>query len=675
MIRIAVAILITCSRFISVHAQTTSLAENVENISGTTEDDIGNEEWVQQMEYWRKHPLDINSAGEEDLLRLAILTPLHISKLIAYRRIFGDLLSVYELQAIPGWDVSLARKLQPYIIVRPNKGIGKQLLEERSGIKHQLILRASQYLEKSEGYKTSSGASYLGSPQRYYIRYRVQLKDRLFIGVTGDKDAGEPFFRNKQKTGFDFYSFHFFLRKPGIIRTIAIGDYTINLGQGLVHWQALAFNKSAEVLTIKRQSPIIRPYTSAGEFFYHRGFAIDFFQRRWELAFFCSLRNLSGNLVKNDSGEFHISSIQESGYHRSASEIEDRNRVQQFTIGGAIRFKKEKFQSSLNFVNYIYSLPLLKDDEPYNLYSIKGKQWFNGSIDCNYTVGNAHFFGEFAVDRLYHIANISGCLLSVDPKVDLSLHYRNISPGYKSPGGNSFTVNDEPGNEKGLFAGILIRPVNKLKLSAYIDGYQFPWLKYRVNRNSRGADYLVQCSWQLNKNTDITCRYRLEREEENNGSENFPLAEMVQTCKQRFRLHFTHNINREIHFQTRVELISFRKKNERQSGKLIYSDISYQPMKKSWGLIGRYQYFETDDYESRIYAYENDVLYNFSIPSFSGKGSRFYGIISYEISKQISVWLKFARTIYEDRNTVGSGADMITGNRKTELRVQVRWEF
>jgi hypothetical protein len=55
---------------------------------------------------------------------------------------------------------------------------------------------------------------------------------------------------------------------------LALGDYTVNLGQGLIQWQGLAFGKSAEVTSIKRQSAVLQPYRSAGEFYFYRGAGI-----------------------------------------------------------------------------------------------------------------------------------------------------------------------------------------------------------------------------------------------------------------------------------------------------------------------------------------------------------------------------------------------------------------
>ena len=79
------------------------------------------------------------------------------------------------------------------------------------------------------------------------------------------------------------------------------------------------------------------------------------------------------------------------------------------------------------------------------------------------------------------------------------------------------------------------------------------------------------------------------------------------------------------------------------------------------------QYFETDGYNSRLYAYENDVLYGYSIPVFYDKGYRYYVNISYDVNKKLSFWCRFSQTVYPDKNVIGSGLDLIQGHTKSEI--------
>ena len=89
----------------------------------------------------------------------------------------------------------------------------------------------------------------------------------------------------------------------------------------------------------------------------------------------------------------------------------------------------------------------------------------------------------------------------------------------------------------------------------------------------------------------------------------------------------------------------------------------------------RYGVFDTDSYNSRIYAYENDVLYYYSFPVYYSKATRTYIILKYTITKGIDIWLRYAQTYYTDKKTVSSGLNEIEGNKKSEVRAQVRFKF
>ncbi|MCC6308642.1 MAG: helix-hairpin-helix domain-containing protein, partial [Chitinophagaceae bacterium] len=421
-----------------------------------TEDD----NYLLELEQFRKNPINLNTADADDLKLLSVLTDLQIDNLISYRNFFGNLISIYELQAIPAWEILTIKKLLPFItIATPIKLTDEASKRFRNG-EHSMLFRISQVIEKSKGFDAATtGSKYLGSPQRIMFRYRYTYKNLLQYGLVGDKDAGEQFLKGNQKTGFDFYSIHLFARKIGIIQALALGDFTVNLGQGLIQWQSLAFKKSADVMGIKRQSATLRPYGSAGEYYFNRGAGITIKKGKFEATAFGSVRKISANFVADTvNNEDFISSFLTMGYHRTTGENEDRNKLTQTSFGGNIIFRKPKWHVGVNAVAYRFSLPIQKRNEPYNLYAISGKSWNNFSVDYGYTYKNFHFFGEAAMDKNNSTAFVNGLLISVDPRVDFSLLQRTISKSYQAVNGNAFTENAYPTNETGFYSGVSIRP-------------------------------------------------------------------------------------------------------------------------------------------------------------------------------------------------------------------------
>lgn len=653
-----------------------SSEQQLENQADTEQGETEDDTWLQDLELFRKNPVNINMADADELRQLRVISDLQIANLISYRTVLGKLQSIYELQSVPSWDVATIKKVLPFITVAGAISARDDLLNRFAEGEHSLMLRMSQVLERSKGFDPStSGTKYLGSPQRFFFRYRYTYKNLLQYGVTADKDAGEQFFRGIQKHGFDFYSFHLFVRKAGIMQAIAVGDYTVNLGQGLIHWQSLAFKKSVDVMGVKRQSAVLRPYTSSGEFYFHRGAGITIRKGKVESTAFISFRKLSANYVADTvNNEEYISSFLNSGYHRTESETADKNRISQWATGGNISYKGRNYHIGANGVYYQFSLPVQKRDEPYNLYAINGSSWYNASMDYSFTFRNFHFFGEAAIAKNNEKAMVNGLLISIDSKIDLSVVHRSIGAGYQAVNGNAFTENTYPTNERGIYTGISIRPFSGWKIDAYCDFFKFPWLKYLVDAPSEGYDYMAQLTYSPNKQTELYTRFRSESKEANQPANSSVTNYLVSLPRKNWRTQVSFKLNNGITLRNRAEILWYDKKGANaENGFLIFQDVIYKPLMNSFSAGIRLQYFDTDGYNSRIYAYENDVPYSYSIPSFFGRGFRYYLNAGYDISEKTSIWVRLARTVYKSEVTVGSGLDEIPYNHKTDFRIQIRY--
>lgn len=653
--------------------------QQLENLTDANEGETEDDSYLQELVQFRKNPMNLNSADVDELRQLRILTGLQISNLISYRNLFGKLISIYELQAVPSWDVNTIRKLLPFITIAAPVSLREETGKRFRDGDHSLLLRVSQIVEKSRGFdKSTTGTKYIGSPQRIFFRYRYTYKNLLQYGLAGDKDPGEQFGKGPQKAGFDFYSAHLFARNIGSIKSLALGDFTVNMGQGLIQWQSLAFKKSVDVMGVKRQSAVLRPYSSSGEYYFNRGAGITIRKGKYEATAFASLRKLSANFVADTvNNEDFISSILTSGYHRTNNEIADRNNLTQTSFGGNIIYRSSRWHIGINGIYYNFSLPVKKRDEPYNLYAISGKNWYNFSVDYSFTHRNLHFFGEAAADKNFNKAFVNGLLVSVDQRVDISFVQRTISAAYQSINGNAFTENTYPTNETGFYAGVTIRPAIGWRIDAYGDFYKFPWLKYLVDAPSHGKDFLGQLTYTPNRQVEIYSRFRSETKQSNFSGNTTVANFLVAIPKRNWRTQVGYKINSAITLRNRVELLWFNDKNESnaEKGFLTFFDILYRPLLTPYSALLRLQYFETNGYNSRIYAYENDVLYSYSIPAFFDKGYRYYITLNYDLTRKIYLWLRWAQTIYRDKTKIGSGLDEINGNKKSEIKIQARWIF
>ncbi|MDQ6889609.1 MAG: helix-hairpin-helix domain-containing protein, partial [Bacteroidota bacterium] len=352
--------------------------QQLENLTESNDDqETEDDSYLQELHHFIKEPVNLNYADEGQLKELRMLSPIQISNLFSYKKLLGNFLNIYELQAIPGWDAATLRRLKPYITIAAKTQLFPTLSSRLKNGSNSILIRESQTIERSRGYLLDSSTAnnyYPGSPQKLFIRYKYLFKNLLQYGVTAEKDAGEQFFKGAQKNGFDFYSAHFFVRNLGIIKSLAIGDFTVNMGQGLTQWQSLAFKKSADISTIKRQSDVLRPYNSAGEIAFNRGVGITLKKNNWETTGFLSYRKLDANFILDTINfEDYVSSLQTSGYHRTKSEIEDKNSQGQLSFGGNINYSNERFHLGANAVHYNIDHKITKSGLLYNKYALSGK--------------------------------------------------------------------------------------------------------------------------------------------------------------------------------------------------------------------------------------------------------------------------------------------------------------
>src|SRR5690606_40175880 len=89
----------------------------------------------------------------------------------------------------------------------------------------------------------------------------------------------------------------------------------------------------------------------------------------------------------------------------------------------------------------------------------------------------------------------------------------------------------------------------------------------------------------------------------------------------------------------------------------------------------RFALFNTARYIARIYAYENSVLYTSGFPVYYDNGIRTYLNLRWRVSRGVDLWARYARTKYSNKESVGSGLDKISGNSKSDITLQLRWQW
>lgn len=632
---IRLVILLTCLQ-VDVCSQVPSPSEDfeatqLEELAESAEGETDNDYESQQLEYFAKHPVSLNGTVEE-LQRFPMFNSLLLENLLQYRKLLGDFVSIYELQAVAGFTPDLLRQMEPYLTISNGGSLKSDLRSQLKSGKSTLAFRPSINLQPLKGFITDDpDGRFQGDRLAIFLRYRYQYRQTLQYGFTAEKDAGEKMLHPGSNLPFDFQSFHFFVRGKEKIKTLAIGDFTVNLGQGLMVWQSQAFKKTAQVLNTKRQGEVLRPYHSAGEHLFLRGVAGTFRTGRVQTTLFLSQRQLSANTQPDSLSGVVITSFQTSGLHRTVAELHDRHTVRHRLVGANIKYSFPRWQTGMNFVSHHYSHPVKKNGDPYNIYAIQGSTWLNLSLDFSGTYRNFHFFGEWAADRHRNFALVSGLIASLDKRVDWSLHIRKIDPGYQSIFGNAFTESSLPQNETGVYTGFTIRPISGWAIDTYADIFYFRWLKYRSDAPASGSQYFFQVTWKPSRNTELYSRVRY-RSKPVNTVDPVRVDYPEEARSINWRSHLNHSLSRSICIRKRAEFCTYRQGMAgRAYGYLLYFDLLFKPVRRSYSFNTRLLFFESENYDTRIYAYENDLPFISSTPSFFGSGLRWYSNVKCRI--------------------------------------------
>jgi predicted porin len=172
-------------------------------------------------------------------------------------------------------------------------------------------------------------------------------------------------------------------------------------------------------------------------------------------------------------------------------------------------------------------------------------------------------------------------------------------------------------------------------------------------------------------------RYRFESKEKNEINNNEALNDALAVQeKQQFRFHIKYKLSLMLEAETRLEQSYFNTKNIAPSnGTLIYQDIKYKANGGKWTLSARLALFSIDDYDARIYSYEDNLPYTFTVPLYQNSGSRFYLMAKYQVTKKIKLFARYAQTKYNNINSIGSGLEQISGNTQSDLSMQLHLSF
>jgi hypothetical protein len=652
----------------------------VERLLERTDPETATDELVEWLSERATRPLNVNTASAADLARLPGLGMLAAVRIVSVRASEGPFSTLDAVQRAASVDGQTFALLRPFLTVSEKPASASSTRGRFLGqLEGRLIQRMTRRLDVGRGYgRDTTRTTYVGSPERWYTRLQLRDARHLQLNLTLEKDPGEAFrWRPATRTyGFDHVSAHAVLRNVGPVETLVLGDYTVSFGQGVGLWDSFSFSKGRDVIgPAARQAPGISPFGSTEENRFFRGVAATARVHRRVLASaFVSRRSLDATTTLAESGARVPARRTESGLHRTPTELANKDMLDETVVGGAVQWHNGASNLGLAGYHSLVDPSLIAPPETFRRFDPTGRRHYTMSAFGGMAWGDLYAFGEW-VRSPDSWGGIGG--LQIDKTIaEAVVSVRHFPAAFTSLHGRAFGERgDPPSNESGAYIAARIRPAADWQISAYVDQYRFPWLRFATPRPASGLDTRLVIEHTPRPWLTYYLQARHEAQEEGVTVGSSPIMRAVRPAtRQSLRLHGEYAFSDHLTFRMRVEGIQSRSASGRAIGTLLYHGVRWRPA--PWlRLDTRWALFDTEDYAARIYAYEHDLLYAFSIPVFNGQGARHYLLAHIAPSNHLRIELKYAATRYRNVASVGSGLDEVTGSRLRDLRAQVRWHF
>lgn len=650
------------------------LAEELE--LSNSDGDESHEDLLEDYLFYLENPLNINSEEVVYLEEIGLLSVFQTEALRQYRRQFGDLLFIDELLMIEEFSEAVVAVIGPLVYFGKSE---KAFEQERPGLGRMLRygkhLVTTNYAQKPGDTTTA----YLGDPLKLQIKYAFHYKQKLRFGFALEKDAGEPW--QRRFPYFDFYGFHVYAsdinltrsaRKGSrglVVKDLALGDYLLSFGQGLTLWSGMSFGKASGGSSPMKRAAGVRPKASASEGKFFRGAATTLKYRDWYATAFYSIRNIDATIVDIDTLADDldepelVSAIQETGYHRTLGELEKRHALQQQVFGGHLCYAGPQLEVGFTAYHLRLDKTLQLKPSKYNQYYFQGDRLTDLGLDFRWLWDKTLFFGELSCSDNGAFAGLVGLTMKPRGYINFSLLYHNYDKRYQNLLNGAFRESSRGQGEEGFYLGLQCAPAPGWDLLAYTDFFRLTWLTSQVYNPSWGQEYSLKVSHQIGRNTSMQLRFKSKTKMKNSIDDHVFSHYPIFYTKRSVQFQLNYNLFGFLNMSNKASYSHYFNDDGIDSrGYLICQDVAYKPDGKPYSLTFRYALFDSDDYNSRIYVYENDVLGAFSIPSLYGKGSRLYLLGKLKLFNALSIYARI-------------GCSFLSEETKTDVKAEVVWKF
>lgn len=528
-------------------------------------------------------------------------------------------------------------------------------------LRQQLIWRSDRTLETRAGYRNQTAErqdnnkAYLGDPWHHSLRYRASLGKQWQGGLTLDKGSGEAW--GQRWHGSDSWSGYIGYKGSNWLQQVIIGHYRVQMGCGLTVNQQFSLGKQYMSLGLMNMRSRLSGHSSTSESNHMQGVAILLhLGKHMTLMPWISIIPVDGTL-KNGT----LTALQTDGYHRTKTEEGHYHASTQFATGASLGWDTEWWHIGTNISYTRLKNEYYRTKSYYNRNYFRGHELLQGSIDYTMMAWGFTLRGETAIDDGGGIATLNGLTYRVpDSEWNIALAGRYYSRHYRQLMARSLSENSNLQAEAGLTINVSGAPWRHWKVEAMADLFSMgePQYGYRQDSLPNGWEALVRTSYSRSRwDASVTYRYK-----QKNGYQRHAIEGVVNIRP-----------TKHLSFRTQAKSRIFRE-GELSTGFLVSQSAGWKSEWRtgSMAIDTQFTFFNTDDYDSRVYLTEKNILYGFGIPMLYGMGVRYSLTASVAFLKHFVLDLKYALTNYANRATISSGLQQIEGNTQQQIWLQMR---
>jgi len=605
-------------------------SESVEEILALT-DEYDPAAMLEKLSELKEYPVRINGGDEEEISRLFFLTEFQIMVLADHVRKNGSVVTLYELALLPAFDRSTVILMAPYISLEPPGGKGGM------GYGRTIVTLTASARFRGGGNDNEGVRSLLK------VRHE---RERTDFGLTAENDPGERF-TVRNAPGTDFLSGFLGFRGKKIIDRVIVGDYALRFGEGVVLNSSRWMGSWLTSPSFMSGRSAAVPYTSSEENDFFRGICIAIGDiNTGALLFGSSNLTDARPLYDEDSTATAVSNLVRGGLHITESQLAARNSLTETVAGLRLTAGADRIRGGVTALSTWFSLPFLPDrGKPENIHAFEGDRLLNLAADFRAGTGPVLLFAEAAMSLPGSWAATAGLRAKPSGRVTFNLLARHFAPDYHAFHSGAYKAGSGSGNETGIAASLHLEAARHLFVTAAADHYRIPGPRYRSASSSYGSRIEIKGEYLPRDDISLRLSYTSSSREYDAATET-GIASSVIHARQQVGFVLNCAPATGLRLTTRASASAVAPSGEK--GYLLCQDLSCSFSKVPLRLWFRYLLCSTGGWDSRLYAWENDLLSSFSVPALYGEATRSFIMLSWKPADKVEARLKYAFTDSEN---------------------------